>query len=150
MALVQDDAGDHKDEPTNEAGPSARATDEEEMQQATPPTCLAAGAAAAPQLQDIPADLLVFDGQDAEVIMRLGETSKALRAQIPRTIYLAARRKLQEEHRLAVYHRMCSLCSSWVLKVNMPGPSMKVCKACWDSMMDMYSCNEWAVVRKGL
>jgi len=74
----------------------------------------------------------------------------SLRAQIPRAVYLTARTQLQREHRLAVYHRKCSECGSWVLKVSMPGPSMKVCKACWDSLMDLYSCNEWADVRKRL
>ena len=98
----------------------------------------------------MPTDLLFFDGQNPEVILRLSETSKALRAQIPREIYLMARRQLQARHEIAVYQRKCSACGSWVLKAQMPGPRMKVCRGCWDTVMDQYSCNEWRVVRNTL
>ena len=98
---------------------------------------------------DLPSELL-FDKQDAEVLMRLSAVSATMRARIPRAQYLQARTELQAKCRLAVYHRMCTHCGAWVLKVNMPGPSMKVCKSCWSSLMDQYSCNEWAVVRMNL
>ena len=91
---------------------------------------------------------MLFDGQGAEVLMRLSGVSAKMRACIPRAQYLKARSELQAQGRIAVYHRMCTHCGEWVLKVNMPGPSMKVCKACWNSVMDQYSCNEWAVIRK--
>ena len=84
------------------------------------------------------------------MILKLSETTKALRACIPRVLYLKARRELQSQHRIAVYHRACAECGTFVLKAQMPGPCMKVCKACWDSLMDLYSCNQWAVVRKSL
>ena len=96
--------------------------------------------------------LLLIISKDAEALMRLNEASKALSAKIPRADYLAARTQLQKQHRdrLAVYHRNCSRCGLWVLKASMPGPRKKYCKGCWDSVMDLYSCNEWAVVRNTL
>jgi hypothetical protein len=58
----------------------------------------------------------------------LSAVSATMRARMPRAHYLKARTKLQAQSRLAVYHRVCNCkhCGEWVLKVNMPGPSMKV------------------------
>ena len=45
---------------------------------------------------------------------------------------------------------ICDLCGSEALRAWMPGPNKRVCERCWETRMDRYSCNMWAVLKQDM
>ena len=45
---------------------------------------------------------------------------------------------------------ICDLCGSEALRAWMPGPNKRVCERCWETRMDRYSCNVWALLKQDM